>query len=1551
MEQHDLTFRVFISSTFSDLVAERNALQEKVFPRLREFCQNHGARFQAIDLRWGVSEEAALDQQTMNICLEELRRCQRTTPRPNFIVLLGQRYGWIPIPLQIDAAEFESLLAVLSDKENKRLRKWYWRDDNAVPAEYCLQPREDQFKDNAVWINEERELRVLLRDAIARVGWPANDPRRLKYEASATHQEIFHGALQGKDANNHAFGFFRTIKGLPQDSRAGDFLDLDKEGRPDIESRQRLERLQAEMHIRMVNNIHNYSANWTDLGPSTDHLEQLCSDVYDRLSDVIKEEVRQREIQDLVNQEVIAHSAFGRDRVRHFIGRENILAVIRKYLQTDNRYPLVLHSVSGMGKSALMAKAAQLNGPDVLVRFIGATPSSNDPRSLLSSLIHEIGRRNGLDLIPAADYASLVEEFGKQLSLATTQRPLILMIDALDQLCGEDPEWLLLWFPAQLPRNVKFIVTTESGNILSAIRARAPLARLVEVKTISSDEGDVLLKSWLGAAHRTLQPEQFREVLGKFNGCPRPLYLQLAFEEARRWRSYENVEDVVGPKGLGQNLSEILQEMFSRLSKRENHGSLLISRTVGALAASKDGLAEDELLDVLSDDPEIMSDYHHRFPHSPDVTRLPVIVWSRLRTDLEPYLSWRVISGSSILSLQRGQIDCLACDLYLSESDGKQTHKRLAGYFVTKADPQVDGTWMGDPRAMSQVPYHQFHAQLFPQLITTLTDDYFVRGLCTHFGQNTILDALELGLAVAREQHSLSYAAAVLTVWGYILNSERENLQTLIDSLLNSGHVRQAINMIVSMPPADASMRLLFIIHTVMDRGQHAVAEQLLPALLSVVNAIPDGTLKVRLSLVSRLTLAGQWAALRLLCHPKPQVMAVHIILFLAGTTGLDDKMAQELGVIIATIGDPYWRGICQLVLCCRVIRNGLSSMSMATLELQKTVKECLAMKDGIELSIIVARNYRWLCLGGFRPTDLADPGMADLELEDVSLQTYCTLPAPPSNGDSEACFDYIPERYERRQDDKGGKFIQVIRRVLGCLADCDIKWACEPDILYLVQDELNEAEADANNDYGYLLWQSIISATKNENVNSTGSRQIELRSLSGERRLEVILSLLRLGRTDGVISMVDVWSAYGLNSSEQTELFNTLRQLPNMPVSVQIVKTAVERIGNLSSTPSQNTLVAMAGCLLHHGLADLSVYWIDRLRSLVAPSMTINAYHKPHIQTHMSYLLLNLTLPRKPEDNSPESLKAAAEQQAVKLSKEHPRLAELLCREFGLRQIPLSHLADRILAFWAEYAAWGMSSDKSLQYFANILKLGIVNDDRERLRSWFFWLLVLGRSPDSAQIDVWRHGIAAAGTMRFRYELGLLQALDVYDSSDEKTAVFFALAKIADKRLNEVSPQMVANWGDAALRISNDTAEQATAMVFLAEACMRMGQKEAAETYLAIAYALDEDVLVWAHERIEVARLMSTGISDVVEVLRNWNSVSTFNEAWEGALTILRKAADQQRLLLLTEFLRRFPNGWEHLFEALCATVSDTHDAKTIAKVLFKYLCIIKNSHIEKGE
>lgn len=52
------TFRLFISSTFSDFSEERKLLQTEVFPEIKTYCSKNNLNFQAIDLRWGVSNEA-----------------------------------------------------------------------------------------------------------------------------------------------------------------------------------------------------------------------------------------------------------------------------------------------------------------------------------------------------------------------------------------------------------------------------------------------------------------------------------------------------------------------------------------------------------------------------------------------------------------------------------------------------------------------------------------------------------------------------------------------------------------------------------------------------------------------------------------------------------------------------------------------------------------------------------------------------------------------------------------------------------------------------------------------------------------------------------------------------------------------------------------------------------------------------------------------------------------------------------------------------------------------------------------------------------------------------------------------------------------------------------------------------------------------------------------------------------------------------------------------------------------------------------------------------
>ncbi len=335
----------------------------------------------------------------MNICLGEIQRCRRITPRPNFIVLLGDRYGWRPLPPQIVAEEFEEICRRISAEEQERLREWYERDDNAVRPEYCLKPRGEEYEDFDAWEVVEREIRSILLRAVQ--GMPLEAYDRMKYEASATEQEIAQGALRVADAPERVFCFFRTIKDLPQDLSAKDFVDLDTSGNPDIEAAARGDDLKEKLHCLPPGNIHDYEAGWTGSGVTTDHVPQLCDDVFNALSRIIEEEVARLEA-DPLDKETAEHDAFGEKRAEFFTGWASILNAIGNYIEGTDHSPLALLGEPGSGKSALMAKAAEEAraahpGAERVVRFIGATPASSDGRALVNSLCRQVSHAYGAD--------------------------------------------------------------------------------------------------------------------------------------------------------------------------------------------------------------------------------------------------------------------------------------------------------------------------------------------------------------------------------------------------------------------------------------------------------------------------------------------------------------------------------------------------------------------------------------------------------------------------------------------------------------------------------------------------------------------------------------------------------------------------------------------------------------------------------------------------------------------------------------------------------------------------------------------------------------------------------------------------------------------------------------------------------------------------------------------------------------------------------------------------------------------------------------------------
>jgi hypothetical protein len=166
-------------------------------------------------LRWGVNDEAHLDQRTAEICLGEVAAAKGYPP-PNFLIMVGDRYGWVPLPFAIAQDEFEAATGWLAERGRgqavRDLRKVYRLNGNyllppglaaaadgaGLVAAYTLRSREDEMPELAsadAWLEVEDNLRSALQEAaehLAREG-RIGETARAKYFLSLTEQEIIQG--------------------------------------------------------------------------------------------------------------------------------------------------------------------------------------------------------------------------------------------------------------------------------------------------------------------------------------------------------------------------------------------------------------------------------------------------------------------------------------------------------------------------------------------------------------------------------------------------------------------------------------------------------------------------------------------------------------------------------------------------------------------------------------------------------------------------------------------------------------------------------------------------------------------------------------------------------------------------------------------------------------------------------------------------------------------------------------------------------------------------------------------------------------------------------------------------------------------------------------------------------------------------------------------------------------------------------------------------------------------------------------------------------------
>lgn len=840
----DTIFRLFLSSTFSDFQHERRALHKRVFPVLDEHARAHGARFEVVDLRWGISREAQDNNHTLSICLGEIARCQRIGLPPNFAVLLGDRYGWQPPPVEITGAVWLQIMSA-AGSDIQLLNAHYAPDKNSMPVVWRLKTHTFSRPGS-----DERTALVsaVRRAAIAAKLSPLDHPEIF---FSATHQEILKGALSLPVGTADVFAYVREIKGLPLSVAGAPYVDTTGDAW-DETAHLRLEAMKQHLSAHLApGNLRRTTTHWDDGGIATDHLEQFCEQFLSDQIGLINRALAAEDHTHATSNVNEAHRRFAEDRASLFVGRAAEVSRITNYARTycaasdveGVRSPLIIIGEGGTGKSALLAECARRleskNEQSIVVtRFIGAVPGSESLASLLSELAQTISTAYGQTSdASATNFDAASHSFLHVLNFATTERPLVLVIDALDQLAASDQLYLLDWLPDSLPAAVCLVLTTRDGPIATEARRRFSTS-LIHLSSMDKNDSMTMLDRLLADAERRITPAQRNEIERASPGLP--LWTRLAFEEARLWHS----DDI--SRTLETTVEGLILARITDLSDAAAHGPALTRDTLAAIAASRFGLSDSEISEVLSDDsaPEVWTEFRARSFHDWDERHLPPILWFRLHEDIAPYLAEQRIDGTLTYRFFHREFQEVVARQFLDGSHKSAIHRRLATVFANAAERGFHGTCdvtkAQEPRSLRRImeqPWQLAAAGEYAALAKLINDVGFVAGKCA---ANRVADLMQdiaslvHGVSFGQVAHASADWHARLLAWRPMLEqgdshwpAHRILFQLLLeadDTLVQRG---QALNILQQHPP---DWRVLV----------NSARQQYTPPLMDMV-AAPDG--------------------------------------------------------------------------------------------------------------------------------------------------------------------------------------------------------------------------------------------------------------------------------------------------------------------------------------------------------------------------------------------------------------------------------------------------------------------------------------------------------------------------------------------------------------------------------------------------------------------------------------------------------------------------------------------------------------------------------------
>lgn len=630
------TFRLFISSTFNDFVEERNILNDVVFTTIDDFCQSKGYNFQIIDLRWGVNNESALNQNTLAICLDEVKRCRTLSPKPNFLILAGERYGWIPLPTKITARDFKALMATAQERDRTLISEWYLLDENELESEYYLKIRSGEYIDNAKWQKKEKELyEALLRCVSNKTNISEEYINRLT--SSATEQEILEGLLEGDGISNNTIAIFRS-----------NYHTKDADQSKIIKLKKRIiDKMKSDgcdnniLHLEWDGVfVHKDTGDEWEGSPA--YKNKFAETTIETLKknielEILRLEKEAEETQDETLDQICETAAI-------LFERDTETQHLTEYIKGVSNKVLFLFGESGCGKTTLLAELVKKTEDPVFYAFYGWNEESYTLLSSLDLIIQRIKKHFNITKSLNINETNISEVFYQAIYSIPKDAKAIIIIDGMDMFQDIDSIKETV-FPSTLPDNVKIIVS--SANYEAIERFTDAKHNYYELGRFDAEESQQCFSALMHNQNRCIASEsQNKLVHTVISTGATPLQLKLLVAECSGWHSNDKILE------LPLSVEAIAQKHISNMYTKFGHNKELVLYALALIAASPYGITEEELQSLLLRFDSVKAYFRSEDRYNHQTGKLPFVVWSRLFYDLKGCLALVRSNGHIVVKFE-----------------------------------------------------------------------------------------------------------------------------------------------------------------------------------------------------------------------------------------------------------------------------------------------------------------------------------------------------------------------------------------------------------------------------------------------------------------------------------------------------------------------------------------------------------------------------------------------------------------------------------------------------------------------------------------------------------------------------------------------------------------------------------------------------------------------------------------------------------------------------------------------------------------------------------